>query len=318
MKKNNIEQLRFIQIGILLFVVLLFINCTGSSFGDSQKKVDDDFKTGVGSLDMTFDRNSPPRQLIQEQQSVVVLQLQNNGAFEIQNGFVSLNIDSSVLRITDNAMFKRFSLEGRSANFPRGEETVVTFPIQTRQLSQESQVQKTQIIASACYDYATEVFTEICIDADPHNLRDTSDKVCQVDDVRPGNSGGIVNVENIEVSFIQHNQFVTPSITIHLQKSGSDLVYEYGRGAYFCTSSATSRDTAESVDVVDLQVVLSDRVLECNTNRVTFQDNGASITCTGLPIDTDLTQTFKAPLLIVLEYGIMSSTSTSIDVVRQR
>ncbi len=315
-RKKSFQKRHIVQLALLVLVLVVFANCTGSSHFGSQRTADD-YRTGSSAVSMNFDRNSPPNQLIQDQQSVAVIRLQNQGAHPVENGLVNLVIDSSLLQITDNAQYKTFSLEGRSVSFPQGESTVVTFPLRSRQLSQESQVQDTQLVASTCYDYATQVLTDVCIDTDPYDLLpESGSKICSARSVNPGASGGPISVEQIDVSYSQQGDMVEPSFTITFRKSGSDLIYRRGMGAHFCTGYTSSQNPGDMTNHIEFRAVLSDQELFCTTNTLQLQNGRGTVTCQGLPIDIGQTQTFLAPMLIEIVYGVMSSTTKSLRIVR--
>ena len=296
-----------------LVVLLVLIGCSGYSEGDPGQR-DDDFKKGVGSLELSFAKNAPPHEVYQQQQSTAAIRIDNVGAENIKSGFITLSYDKAVLDFTEKRA-ESFSIQGKSLAYPKGDTKILSFPFYVLPLATESQVRETAIVASTCFDYRTEVLETVCIDMDPYDLKpDSQEEVCQQKDLSPGGTGGPVRVNKIETQFITEQGNVVPQFIIEVSQAnaGRDKIYAPNNANTFC--SGTQFDSDKN-NIVEFEVTLSDNKLTCNREQIQLVDGKATITCKGFVIDGSIGN-YEAPLYVELIYGVSKSESYRFKVLR--
>ena len=304
--------MRHLTIFLFLGSLLILIGCGGGQVDPGDR--DDDYKKGVGSLEYEFLRNSPPSQVFQNQNSRVSIELKNIGANQIQNGFLTLTYDRGIVEFTDGSS-SSFSIRGKSVEYEKGETKIVSFPFRALKLSTESQIQKTTIVASTCFDYKTEVLEQVCIDTDPYNIKpDSEEGVCDQRDLSPGATGGPVRVSRVETQFVSDEIAVAPNFVIEISQSnfGSDNIFSPGTNNGFCMGRPVE---ADKLNVVDIRAELSDAELECNRDKVKLIDGRATVTCKGFPIDISLGN-YEAPLYIELSYGVAKTKTHKFEIIK--
>jgi hypothetical protein len=299
---------------IFLCVCILIIGCSGFSGNVDDGKRDEDYNRGSGSLSISFNQNAPPARVFQNQRSDIILKLQNEGSTNIRSGVVMVSVDKSVIELRDgNTQY--FDLRGKSTSFPQGEVKLIPFNAFALPLNVESQIRDTNIIVQSCYDYLTEVITDVCIDMDPYNIYPNSNKdVCQSRTVSPGATGGPVKVISIEPRYSIENDVVQPNFIITVSKvtERAQTIFATQKAHLFCSSS---RFDPEDIDKIKMYVELSDVELACDRSEFTLYQNQAQIICSGFGQQT-FTGTYTAPLYIRLDYGVSEAISKKISIVR--
>lgn len=299
---------------VFLIILLTLIGCSGNYVQDDPGQRDDDFKIGVGSLEMSFVRNSPPAQVYELQTSTVALKMENVGATDITDGFVTITYDKAVLDFF-NGKTNYFTLRGKSVDYPKGDVTVLTFPFDALPLATESQTRKTSVVVNACFDYKTEVLEQVCIDTDPYNLKPDSEQgVCKQTDLALGGTGGPVRVTKVETQFLSQDSSLIPQFIIHIAQNNfqMDRIFGPDSANSFCTSATFNTDL---LNIVEYQVTLSDDELYCNRDKIQLVDGMAVLTCKGYPIDQTI-GSYEAPLYILLEYGVAKSQTHRLEIIR--
>ena len=82
------------KIILILTLLLVLVGCSQSSgiykgdvnTGDLQANTN--YRTGTTSLDFTFLKSMPPKSIFIQDSFNIGVKLKNNGAFDVQNGFV--------------------------------------------------------------------------------------------------------------------------------------------------------------------------------------------------------------------------------------
>ncbi len=293
---------------------MLFIGCEGGFGRDPAPPPVESFKTGTGSLDMSFMRNAPPAEVFQKSSNDIILRLQNKGATDIRTGTLRLSYDRGVIELRD-ANSRSFDVKGKSAIYPQGESILVTFPFTALTLSTESQVRETSIVATACFEYETEVLQNVCIDTDPYDLRpEARADVCQIRDYSPGGTGGPIRVDKIETRFSQDGTEIQPVFTLTISQAGGRSQQILAPGNAFAYCSSAQFDTSK-INIVKIYAELSDIQLTCDRDEINLYQQTARITCAGLPVSTT-SGSFEAPLYIRLNYGVSEVTSHRMRIVR--
>ncbi|MFT7615499.1 MAG: hypothetical protein ACI8Y7_000313 [Candidatus Woesearchaeota archaeon] len=300
------------KILILLALVLLLSACGGRSSGSGHQEVDDDFRSGTTALQMRFMPDAPPREVYQEQQLRVDLELHNKGGNDIRGGTLSVNYDDSVLE-SNTQTIQRIDVDGRSPDNPQGERYIEFFSFIAKSLPSQSQRRTTEVVATACYTFHTTQRDVVCVDNDPYNIAET-EKPCTLSDVSLGTGGGPLNVERAEVFFREEStDLLIPEITFHIKNSGRGVVYEPGWDGTFCSSVAAPGDI---VNHIYFEANFSNDQLFCDEQFIKLIDGSVRVRCVGNPIDVSATTSYETSLSTSIAYGYAESESTKFDIIR--
>ncbi len=339
LKKQNNATIIFV---IVLFAAVLVLSaCSNQSGGTT--KVDEDYRRGTGSLSVSFVRDTPPSKLVEGEESTVLLNIANQGAYDISNGRVVLTMDESVLAFGSRdsygagkesevlAQSESRPFRGLSVEYPKGEQRLFNFPVYALPLPQESQERAIDIIATACYTYQTFQKAMVCMDFDPYNLKTQGakqKKPCDAQDVSMQTGGGPINVGQVTTRFNSQDGLLTPVFSFTLTSSSQALIFAPGQEQVLCSQlSGTSKEKIRNV--IHFKAYLSDQQLKCNKGYTEQPDGSyvlqmadgiAKIICEADPVGemaNGATDNYMAPLTTNISYGLVTSTSTSVKVVRQ-
>jgi len=327
---------------MLIAYVALLIGCTGSTI-----QTDTDYKTGTGTLQLSFDSQFPPQSLMENEQSAVVVVAKNSGGYSIPSGKLLLTTDDSVFYIGTKDAFDQNSkptnivglvkgsnrpFYGKSIITPTGDQQSFSFNLYSLPLPQESQRRTATITAYACFPYETFQHTSICIDQDPYKTKTSSQikPACTAQDVSVDSGGGPVNVQTVQSRFDQTPQGdITPSFYFTIEGSTYVKLFAPGDENAFCDAQQI---VAKTHDTVYFTASLSDKPLVCDgltlvqgystalnpTYVVQLQDGQTKISCkTEQPIFSsvgDPLGNYLAPLTINMTYGVVSTASRSVEV----
>lgn len=327
---------------MLIAYVALLIGCTGG--GGSSLKVDDDYRTGTGTVQLTFDPTTTTK-MYEGETGVVVIRAKNAGAHTIETGRIVLSSDDSTLYFGDKAQYESNAAQtntkslvksanrpffGKSAISPSGDQLAYDFSVYALNLPQESQQRSAKVVAIACFPYQTFQSANVCIDSDPYNLKTTKDikTVCDAKDTTMRSGGGPVNVDTVQVRFASDAEFdVSPTFYFSLSASSSGMsglkFFAPGAEQSFCDSRIIS--TPDDNNLVYFRATLSDRLLICtggdevagyrNVYAVKLYDQKARVTCKTdgpLNVNDDVVGNYYAPLTVNISYGVVTSQTQTI------
>lgn len=292
----------------ILIISIVITGCSNSG----QIKVDEEFQSGSGELQIEFMRNNPPRQVFQNSDISFVIRLTNSGSEFIENGILVIQTDNTIFNILGGNRAS-FSLQNAGVMFPKGESSIETFRVRVNSLEQESQRVNVDIIASACYAYATRMSAMVCMDVDPFELRPTREG-CKGRDISPRTTGAPVHVDKIEVRYNVDGDFITPSYIFSIRHIGRGLLYDKSQVLNFCTSRAVASNIANKIS---FRVWVSEQELECSTNELILHGGQGRVTCQGQTYNArQILTSFEAPMEIDMLYGYSVSQTQRVEVTR--
>ncbi len=242
MMKNVLLKTSFL---FLIFVV----GCTGI-----YPMTGTDIYRGTDGLTLEFIENSPPDEVFEKTIAPLGIILKNEGAYDITDGYItfSLEEDYMLLDTTSTRTSKRgrkdyderfdwiderditwigmkpqikFSLKGKTIESPEGDQEIMTLKADVKALEELSQIHESTILATACYDYKTQLAATICVDTDIYNLKGVV-KSCEVRDISFSDQGGPVAVTRIETEMMPMDvpNMIRPQFLIYIQNKGEGLV----------------------------------------------------------------------------------------------
>jgi hypothetical protein len=314
--------LRLILIVVVVFSLLFMSGC-GSSGNTINYISDNQFRTGTNGVTMEFVQNSPPESMIEDAEVSVGVKLHNDGAYNVQNGYLVVSYDKDYLTLFNTGQ-KSFNLEGKNKYNKAGEEKSIFFDGKTSVLEVESQRHDVPIVASICYQYNATLLDLLCFDTPDLPNKEKGKTICSYkSDYSYSGQGAPVSISNVKLtlSYSEVTQKFKPIIDFEISHTASGfssdkgLVVNYDNYRSACTSSGSS--SFDNLNLVKFEASISDEILSCNKEEgtVTLRDGKANVRCTGNYIEAGYLP-YQAPLKIDLLYGYMTTTSTTMQVIR--
>jgi len=288
---------------------------------------------------MQFLPNAPPEQFYAPSSGKtaafpVGLRLANNGATDVEVGFLSLAVEKDYVGIIEWDLSEpviseagaperaSFSLAGKSSTFPLGDEAVVLATLQAKPISPQIMQHDTTVIVTACYPYETKASSTVCVDTDIFGMRPRQ-KVCTPRTTTiAGGQGGPVAVTSIEERILpQGDEYIRPQFVITVENRGSGTVVNKDKVSEACSSAPldTTDYSVVAVDEVRLSgLSLTRGDISCEPDYVRLQAEGrGTIRCTiaegRIPTSQD---TYQTSIFIELSYGYTHSISKTIRLER--
>lgn len=343
---------------VLLKITILFlvfvIGCTGS-----YPITGVDIYRGTDGLTLEFIEDTPPDEVFEKTIIPLGIILKNEGAYDITDGYItfSLEEDYMLLDKTSTRTSKRgrkdyderfdwidderilweagkpqikFSLNGKSVENAEGEQEIMTLKSEVRALEELSQIHESSILATACYDYKTQLAANVCVDTDIYNLKGVV-KPCEVRDLSFSSQGAPVAVTRIETEIMPMDipNMVRPQFLIHIQNKGDGLVIKkepevisdacsekplnYTKlGIIFINVYLGGDQKKLSCDVTDKEEDNDEKI-----EIVKLRDNKGVARCVLEDGIDEKEGTYPSPLKIELDYGYTHTISTEVIIKKQ-
>jgi hypothetical protein len=291
---------------IILIVLITFL--ISSCGGSSGPAVNPEVQKGSKGLTMRWYDNSPPNQIMENQEFGIAFIIKNEGSQDIENGYISIIIEEDYIEYQGwggsatgvSANSARFNLYGKSKFVAEGEEQIIVYKVKAKKLDEQTETHTVFTSINTCYPYKTQFSDTVCIDTDLFNTRNI-EKTCTVQDISSGGQGAPVAVTHVKSTmFTDGTNKVIPRFYITIsniqngQVLGSDKIDEA------CGSSAL---THEDFNKVVISAQLSGDTMKCTPIPAILKDKEALVTCEySQGIDTSQ-GTYPTLLTIQLEYA---------------
>ena len=321
---------------IISSILMLFSGCSIPGFGSGgdEKRLTE--FAGTQGLSMGFMDGLPPPEVYAPEQGSRTpfkagLNIRNLGAYDINAGYLVLGLerdymvskgwesDSKSIQIGAAGEKVLFSLDGRSQTNPAGDEALLISNLEALPLDPQSTKHRTSISATACYEYSTEFYDEVCIDTDIYGTSPT-EKTCQVQDLNPsGGQGAPVEITKVEEKIQVSGGYVKPQFIIHVRNSGQGQVLDKGMAKEACSSAALGYEHMNTVDVEEVRFSRFKKTqgdIECYPETIRIEGGAGKTRCTlksGLLSSSD-TSTFSTPLYIDIGYDYTFTISKELTI----
>jgi len=289
---------------ILLFIIsgCSLLNKGGPTATISSTQI----HTGTQGLETNFLKNSPPDAVFEDEEFPVYVQVANNGAADIQNGYIAIGFQQDYFQ--SSLKNYNFNIRGKSLGNPAGEQQFFRFLISAKEIIGDTRT--IPITVSSCYSYNTIATVSVCIDTDVYNVKAVQ-KACSIQDINlKGGQGGPITVTKIEPKMVTNegNDVVIPQFTIDVENVEKGTVLKTSNVRDLCSASVLTKDT---LNTVEISVSLAEQKLTCNKDVLKLENNKDSIVCQ-LESGIDKTQPAYSTLLqIKLDYGYSDSITKS-------
>jgi hypothetical protein len=286
---------------------------------------DVDYHKGTRALEFHFLDQMPPSTLYENSDFEIWLELMNNGASDIRDGYITFSGFQSKyvgLEKTEH----QFDLDGKSLYSPNGEKTYLELSGETHEVHDSLDAIEVPLTVNACYRYFTYFSGDLCLSSGKPQAVSrpscTNENLVTVS----GGQGGPLAVQGIDVETIPSRTMITYVFTIAIRNSGSGDVRHPQAYQKDCVGPALSSD---EVDVFTMQATIgNDQTLECTQDGNELDDEGIyklpsaftesedakshDIICR-YRTESDF-QSYKTKLNLRLEYGYVQSDTHTMTI----
>ncbi len=161
---------------IILFVLivsLLLVSCGGEE-RSSGEVAEIDYKQGSDGIQIEFLENLPPKTLFEESSSTIAARIVNVGAYDARSTEVTvIGLDQSKVEVLEAKKSTAPLMEGKSLENPAGDQEILNFPIQVKQITDGADEEEMSYTVRANYLYTNELVDTVCINPSPYNTFDS-------------------------------------------------------------------------------------------------------------------------------------------------
>ena len=343
MEKNKSNK-KAIIIGVsqlLLVFILLFITSCGD--GGETHTIDLDFHKGTKGVE--FDVLGVMGEIYEDTAFKIIINVFNNGAYDLpeaNGGYVNLNLEEDYMCLSDGqnclttqnagAAIKPLGyLKGKSIFNPSGDFEILKYYVHVKDIDKQSFQHTSNVGISLCYQYQTDLITDICIDPYFYE-QSTIEKPCVVKDLTFSGQGAPLVVTKIENKMLSDGKdSVRPMFIIHVSKTGDGEIINKEMVNKVCTADPLGPNAFNVVHLRELEFMVGNTLykhdinnensnLKCNflnkKSETKLNQGKAKIKCTAIkPINKD-SGTFSTQLKMIFDYGYTYSKSKSVVIKR--
>jgi len=165
-----------LRVLVLVLCVLLLMGCGGSGGNADGKQ---NFKQGFGELVVGFLQNAPPQSIYPGSDFKIILELDNQAAYDLTNGKVSIiGLNNKYFEVKPETQYFD-TLIGRSLLSPVGEKKFLEFAGTSGQLFENANSYRGNYFLKVNYDSIMEFSDTLCINP---RLYEVYDSGCKMSD----------------------------------------------------------------------------------------------------------------------------------------
>jgi hypothetical protein len=311
------------KLTFVLVILLLMLGCTLIPGGKDLLIDPAKFLEGRLGLTLSAADKAPPAKVQELHEFHFFAVLRNQGVADIENGILKLVIlDNDHIEGQSQLTHSDISLKGKSLEWPEGETDMRHFSLKAKEVKNQMTSAQAELMLIACYDYFTELITDVCIDPDIYGLNlGNEQKACRYNVNPVGNKGqgGPVEFVQIESDFkLTDTGGVFPRFRFRLKNSGTGGVYKQGEHSKVCSSEPIVAGD-ELSNMVMIEAWLANTPMECEIPSgkplldISQQDSYAICTAQQEVAETSIAYT--STLRVRAHYAYTSSFSKPVMVV---
>lgn len=304
---------------IVLVLMVFLASCQpGAQKGVEKDTFQPDFRSGSSGLRMNFVTNHPPIRLFDTEEFSTLIEIFNEGAFEVGgpgDRIYLSGFDNRIITGIPTTGKQIPKIEGKSSVNLKGGQDLIDFTGVLQRIIPERVPQT--ILATTCYTYETVANANVCIDPDPF-APTLKTKICTPAPVGLGSQGAPVSVTQVQIDARRGKTI----FGITVQNVGGGEPFRFG-GEYLqkCSPYDQTGLKFRDVDYILLSDVLvggqsikgSCRPLDQGHVRL---DNGVgTVYC---EMATSGTNAYTTPITLVLRYGYRTTIQKDISIVKQQ
>ena len=158
---------------LALTLSLLLSACGGQNQGQGEVN-EIDYKQGTNGIQLEFLENLPPKTLFEESSSTIAVRVTNAGAYDARSTEISiLGFDQIKIETLETKKSTASLLAGKSTENPAGDQEIINFPIQVKQITDGAEEYEANYFVKASYLYTNELVDTVCINPAPYNTFDS-------------------------------------------------------------------------------------------------------------------------------------------------
>ncbi len=304
------------QVILACAVSLILVMACGNIYNTGVAKSPDIY-LGTDGLTASFIANTPPGQVLENSNFEMLLDVANQGAYDIDQAFFSISSNPEYLDITTTEGQRVLTLPGRSVENPRGEKSLLSLKAHANRVSKTSAV-STPVSLTFCYAYQTHATPIVCIDTDPANQK-TQMKACSLDSSSStslgGGQGGPMTVTRVETSMLSHDDpdRLIPDVKVFIANQGNGDIIDTSQVEQYCGGSPSKN----AFNIVNVKVKLQEDFLLCNKEALTLKTQDSSenyIECQYPQGINKKIPSYLAPLSVTIDYGYTFTVTKMISI----
>ena len=323
----------------ILTILLLISGCRGSK-EYTPTITTKDIYTGKNGLEMEFFENTPAPEIFENSVLPIGLRLYNNGAYDIEGAYLSISLEKDYMELNKDSLksinekidFRdehiQFDLKGKTIEHPDGEQEIITFTANTKDLSKtdpQSESHTSLVSITSCYEYQTKAVETVCIDTDVYGFK-KREKACEVETLTLNSQGAPVAVTKIESEMLpdkDNPSIIKPRFIITVKNLGDGEVVKKDKVEAACSSEPVGYKEWNNINVkAYISNMEEENKLDCDIVKEGAQDDGTiilkqkedSIRCAYEKGFDETKGTFSSPLYIILDYGYTDTISKNVKI----
>ncbi|MFH2020809.1 MAG: hypothetical protein ABIJ34_05310 [archaeon] len=304
---------------ISLVIILFIVSCTSNS---GNVKLEKDIYKGTSGIVLNF--FDMPKEVFENEELTYSVKIENKGPYPVANAKLLVSLEKGYAEFKDNGLHyylkNDINMDGKTIYNLFDDFKLVNLPIKILTLDAQSETHDSVILTTLCYDYEGQLYTDICIDTDPHGLT-PGNKACaqQTSISLSEGQGGPVVISKIDTKMLMDDDVIRPQFKINIVNQGKGTVTRPGAGAEVCDNNPLSRQSYNTISLSDVEISgrkMSSGQIECIPSDLILRNEEDFLTCTvtkqsGIPRTT---ASYLTPLQIKIKYGYTQSTSKEISI----
>ena len=305
----------------LFFILILFLVACGRQ---QTEIVDPNFRTGTEGLEIKFQTNSPPNEIIERSSFTLGMEVKNKGATEIKDGLIKISGYGEDFTFesdldTQSTLQRIDSLEGKSLLYPEG--TLPKFFLFRFKNNQRPTSGKGVFNAVACYQYETLATSEICINGKGVDYLNINQESCNMEQYKSktfSGQGAPIVITKIEEEILPRNeQEFDIVLTIYLDNKGKGNAVKKESHSKKCNEQPILEDEINKISIDEIsfgnaRYSTRNGRIDCSTNEVDTSRND-KIICRTSRLRND-EGSYVSPLIVRLKYGYNEVASATVNV----
>ena len=317
----------------LLLFLLIIIGCTGQN---ERVETDQDYRVGTEGIE--FEAIGLIDELFDDTFFNINVEAQNKGAYDIEEGYALLTLEKDYMCLasydtgeclSSEENKKEVKLNGKSIVNPQGELTLIEYPIKTYFREKQSEEREVSLLLTMCYEYETELITDICIDPQAFSQSPIT-KPCEPKTETFSGQGAPIVITEVETKMLPHTKDkIIPQFTITFEDRGNGQAIKEESVSKACSGESIGREEWNQLTLTRIEfmngefffdIESPDRsTIECFPFPFKLKDERDTVRCTvknqyAIPAEMPA---FTTPLYVRVDYGYTQTKSEKIT-VRQK
>lgn len=300
----------FLIIGLAI-TVLVITGCGGT-------KTNTNYHLGTQGI-VLEELSSNPDVVYEEETFALGMMIKNQGAADVTNAILTTNFDDFFLGLnedTQTSKIQRVSLEGKNIYSPAGGSDYLEYVFDSKELEVIRTSVESKVNFNICYNYNTDLTTEVCIDTRTRTSDQRSYACKDKDYTSSSGQGAPISITKIEPEMMIVDDNVRPLFRIYIKNAGQG--YTLSPENNLC-----SNPTKNASELNKLKVsawISTGTELECNPSEVRLVDGETIARCYVKEGDLNdfgrETVNYLTVLRVLLEYDYVDSKVIDLKINR--